>query len=48
VDVFDAMLDEGGEPRRSYFLEDGLHLSHEGYRLWSQLLQPYRKQIFTE
>lgn len=48
VDVFAAMLDEGGKPRQSYFLEDGLHLSHEGYRLWSKLLEPHRNQIFTE
>jgi lysophospholipase L1-like esterase len=47
VDVFSAMLDEAGHPRPVYFLEDGLHMSHEGYRLWSRLLEPYRNQIFT-
>lgn len=48
VDVFDPMLDEAGHPNKIYFLEDGLHLSHEGYRLWSRLLEPYRNQIFTQ
>jgi lysophospholipase L1-like esterase len=48
VDVFGAMLDETGKPRGLYFLEDGLHLSHEGYRLWSQLLKPFRNRIFTD
>lgn len=48
VDVFAAMLDTTGTPCRRYFREDGLHLSHEGYRLWSRLLEPYRNQIFTE
>jgi lysophospholipase L1-like esterase len=48
VDVFGPMLDEAGQPRANYFLDDGLHLSHEGYRLWSRLLEPYRNQIFTE
>jgi lysophospholipase L1-like esterase len=46
VDVFSAMLDEKGQPRAEYFLEDGLHLNHEGYRLWSHLLEPHRHQIF--
>ncbi len=48
VDVFTAMLDSAGKPRRELFLPDGLHLNRAGYRLWSQLLEPYRNQIFTE
>jgi lysophospholipase L1-like esterase len=48
VDVFTPMLDDVGKPRLRYFLEDGLHLSHEGYRLWSSLLEPFRNQIFTK
>jgi lysophospholipase L1-like esterase len=47
VDVFSSMLDENSKPRPEYFLEDGLHMSHEGYLLWSRILQPYRHQIFT-
>jgi lysophospholipase L1-like esterase len=48
VDVFPAMLDQSGKPRAEFFLEDGLHLSREGYQLWGRLLEPYRHQIFTE
>ena len=48
VDVFPAMLDQSGEPRPEFFLEDGLHLNRTGYRLWSRLLEPYRNQIFTK
>jgi lysophospholipase L1-like esterase len=48
VDIFPAMLDESGTPRRELFLEDGLHLSREGYKLWSRELNSYRNQIFTE
>jgi lysophospholipase L1-like esterase len=48
VDVFAAMLDPSGKPRSEFFLEDGLHLSRKGYRLWSRLLEPYRNQIFTK
>jgi lysophospholipase L1-like esterase len=47
VDIFSAMLDRSGKPRSEYFLEDGLHLNREGYRLWSRSLEPYRNQIFT-
>jgi lysophospholipase L1-like esterase len=47
VDVFPAMLDPSGKPRPEFFLEDGLHLSRKGYRLWSRLLEPHRNQIFT-
>jgi lysophospholipase L1-like esterase len=46
IDVFEAMLDNAGQPRRELFLEDGLHLSRAGYRLWAQLLEPYRNRIF--
>jgi lysophospholipase L1-like esterase len=48
VDVYSAMLDQSGKPRTEYFLEDGLHLSREGYRLWSRLLKPHRNQILTK
>jgi len=46
--VFQAMLDRAGKPRAEFFLEDGLHLSREGYRLWGSLLEPHRYQIFTD
>jgi lysophospholipase L1-like esterase len=47
IDVFDAMLDCDGVPRPKLFEADGLHLSREGYRLWSSLLCSYRNKIFT-
>jgi lysophospholipase L1-like esterase len=45
VDVHSHMLDPSGRPNAKLFLEDGLHLNREGYRLWGQLLKPYRNQI---
>jgi lysophospholipase L1-like esterase len=48
VDVFSAMLDQSGKPRAEFFLEDGLHLNRKGYRLWGQLLEPYRSRIVTQ
>jgi lysophospholipase L1-like esterase len=47
ISVFEAMLDEREMPRRNLFLEDGLHLGPEGYRLWVTLLSSYRNQIFN-
>jgi lysophospholipase L1-like esterase len=47
VDVYSHMLDRVGRPNADLFLEDGLHLNREGYRLWGQLLKPYRNQILT-
>jgi lysophospholipase L1-like esterase len=48
VDVFSAMLDEFAKPSPEFFLEDGLHLNREGYRLWSRVLKPYRHRILNE
>ncbi len=48
IDVFPAMLGQSGKPRAEFFLEDGLHLNREGYRLWGRLLEPYRNRIFTK
>lgn len=48
VDIFPAMVDSRGWPKTEFFASDGLHLNREGYRLWGQLLQPYRNQIFTK
>jgi lysophospholipase L1-like esterase len=47
VDVYSSMLDESGRIRSELFLEDGLHLSRAGYRLWGALLRPYRPRIFA-
>jgi lysophospholipase L1-like esterase len=47
VDVFPDMLDPAGKPHSEFFLEDGLHLSRQGYRLWGRLLEPHRNRIFT-
>ena len=41
VDVDGAMLGWDERPRRELFVPDGLHLSPEGYRLWSTLLRPF-------
>ncbi len=41
VDVFTPMLGANGLPREELYVEDGVHLNHEGYALWKELLTPY-------
>jgi lysophospholipase L1-like esterase len=41
LDVWPAMLGDDGEPRKELFREDGLHMNDEGYKLWSEMLQPH-------
>jgi lysophospholipase L1-like esterase len=48
IDVFTPMLGVRGAPRRDLFLDDGLHLSRAGYRLWAVLVAQYRDRIFTQ
>jgi len=38
IDIFKVMLDAAGRPQRKYFLDDGLHLSEAGYKLWKQII----------
>lgn len=40
VDVFARMLEKDGTPRLELFGKDQLHLSREGYRLWTRLIEP--------
>ena len=42
VDIWTPMLNEAnGPPRQKWFVEDGLHLSDEGYQLWASLVAPH-------
>jgi len=41
IDIFSAMLDANGYPKKEYYLDDGLHLSPEGYRLWKQIINDH-------
>ncbi len=45
VPVLDAMLTHG-KPRPELYLADGLHLRRAGYKLWTELLEPFRDNIF--
>jgi len=41
LDVDGVMLGWDEKPRRELFVDDGLHLSPQGYQLWTTLLQPF-------
>lgn len=40
VDVWDAMLDEAGQPRPELLRKDGLHMVDAGYQIWVDQLRP--------
>jgi lysophospholipase L1-like esterase len=48
IDVDGAMLGWDEKPRHELFAADGLHMSAEGYRIWSFLLRPYLKEVRPE
>lgn len=45
VDLWDAMLDETGQPRAGLYAKDQLHLSSPGYALWTERLRPYIESL---
>ena len=40
-----VMLDESGKPRPELYVEDGLHLSSQGYAAWTGVLRPLLAQF---
>ena len=40
LDFGDAMLGWDEKPRRELFVDDGLHLSAQGYELWTAMIRP--------
>jgi lysophospholipase L1-like esterase len=44
LDFDNLMLGWDEKPRRELFVEDGLHLSPQGYQLWTAVLRPYLVQ----
>lgn len=48
LDVEQAMLGADGLPRQELFVEDGLHLSEEGYKVWNGLLEPVIEALLVQ
>ncbi|MFY7847241.1 GDSL-type esterase/lipase family protein [Chryseobacterium gambrini] len=43
IDITKIMQDENGNVRKDLFVEDMLHMTPEGYRLWTSVMNPYMK-----
>lgn len=43
IDITKVMQDENGNVRKELFVEDMLHMTPEGYRLWTSVMNPYMK-----
>lgn len=43
VDIDGPMLGWGGKPNPAFFVEDGLHMTPEGYEIWAAVLKPFLK-----
>ena len=41
LDFDDVMLGWDEKPRRELFVEDGLHLSPQGYQIWTAIVRPF-------
>ena len=43
VDPWPSMIGKDGTPKPEFFVADGLHMTPEGYKAWTQMLRPYLK-----
>ena len=43
IDITKVMQDTNGNVRKDLFVEDMLHMTPEGYRLWTSMMNPYMK-----
>jgi lysophospholipase L1-like esterase len=43
VDPWPFMIGAKGEPKPEFFVEDGLHMTPEGYKAWTAMLRPHLK-----
>jgi lysophospholipase L1-like esterase len=43
INVWDAMLDANGTPRKDIFIKDELHMNAKGYEIWKPIFERYLK-----
>lgn len=43
IDITKVMQDRNGNVRKDLFVQDMLHMTPEGYRLWTSVMKPYMK-----
>ena len=44
IDLYWSFIDETGQPIEDYLMEDGIHLSDEGYAVWAEELEKIIEQ----
>ncbi|MCZ6640447.1 MAG: SGNH/GDSL hydrolase family protein [Gammaproteobacteria bacterium] len=48
LDVAGPMLDESGDAKPELFVEDGLHMNADGYRIWTEVVRPQVEALYKE
>ena len=41
IDVFNAMVDQQGNPKPELFVDDKLHMNQKGYAIWVEIIEPF-------
>ena len=41
INVWDAMLDDRGQPKADIFIADRLHMNATGYHIWQPIIEPF-------
>ncbi|MDX2443883.1 MAG: hypothetical protein QNK30_08790 [Bacteroidales bacterium] len=44
MDIYSGMIDYNVLPRKELFIQDGLHMSGEGYSLLPKVLKPHLEE----
>ena len=47
VDVWDKMLLDNGKADPALFVDDGLHMNEEGYKVWNKIIKPFLESNFS-
>ena len=45
LDVLNPMLNTNGEPRPELYVEDLLHMTAEGYAIWTGIIKPHLQSV---
>ena len=46
IDIWEAMLNEDGQPDSNLFVEDNLHINAEGYKIWTSIVRKELSNYF--
>ena len=46
IDIWEAMLNEDGQPNSNLFVEDNLHINADGYKIWTSIVRKELSNYF--